>query len=431
ALDVGATTINEEMKLACVKAIADLALAEQNDEVADAYGNETAEFGPKYLIPKPFDPRLIVQIAPAVAQAAMDSGVATRPIEDMDAYVERLSQFVYKSKLFMKPVMSQAKKDLKRIVMCEGEDERVLHATQQIVLQGIAYPVLIGRPSVIEKRIQKLGLRLTAGVDFELVNNQDDPRYRDYWEDYYEISKRNGVSPEMARRKLIGNTSLIGAIMVRRGDADGMICGTFGTYQQHFSIVEEVLGYDNPEKTAAAMNALILPSGNIFIADTYVNEQPTAQQLASITRMASETMNRFGVTPKVALLSNSNFGSIQNDTSRRMQDALGLIQAAQPELEIDGEMQGDAALIETFRTQVLPDTTLKGAANLLVMPNVEAANISYNLLRVSAADGVTIGPILMGMNKPVHILTPISSVRRIINMVALAAVEAQREVDAK
>lgn len=431
ALDVGATTINEEMKLACVKAIADLALAEQNDEVADAYGNETAEFGPKYLIPKPFDPRLIVQIAPAVAQAAMDSGVATRPITDMDAYVERLSQFVYKSKLFMKPVMSQAKKDLKRIVMCEGEDERVLHATQQIVLQGIAYPVLIGRPSVIEKRIQKLGLRLTAGVDFELVNNQDDPRYRDYWEDYYEISKRSGVSPEMARRKLIGNTSLIGAIMVRRGDADGMICGTFGTYQQHFSIVEEVLGYDNPEKTAAAMNALILPSGNIFIADTYVNEQPTAEQLASITRMASETMYRFGVTPKVALLSNSNFGSIQNDTSRRMQDALALIQAAQPELEIDGEMQGDAALTESFRTQVLPDTTLKGAANLLVMPNVEAANISYNLLRVSAADGVTIGPILMGMNKPVHILTPISSVRRIINMVALAAVEAQREVEVK
>ncbi|MBP6117492.1 MAG: NADP-dependent malic enzyme [Neisseriaceae bacterium] len=431
ALDVGATTINEEMKLACVKAIADLALAEQNDEVADAYGNETAEFGPKYLIPKPFDPRLIVKIAPAVAQAAMDSGVATRPIEDMDAYIERLSQFVYKSKLFMKPVLSQAKKDLKRIVMCEGEDERVLHATQQIVLQGVAFPVLIGRPSVIEKRIQKLGLRLTAGVDFELVNNQDDPRYRDYWEDYYEISKRSGVSPEMARRKLIGNTSLIGAIMVRRGDADGMICGTFGTYQQHFSIVEEVLGYDNPEKTAAAMNALILPSGNIFIADTYVNEQPTAEQLASITRMASETMNRFGVIPKVALLSNSNFGSIQNEASRRMQDALALIQAAQPELEIDGEMQGDAALIETFRTQVLPDTTLKGAANLLVMPNVEAANISYNLLRVSAADGVTIGPILMGMNKPVHILTPISSVRRIINMVALAAVEAQREVEVK
>ncbi|MBP6863477.1 MAG: NADP-dependent malic enzyme [Neisseriaceae bacterium] len=431
ALDVGATTINEEMKLACVKAIADLALAEQNDEVADAYGNETAEFGPKYLIPKPFDPRLIVKIAPAVAQAAMDSGVATRPIEDMDAYIERLSQFVYKSKLFMKPVLSQAKKDLKRIVMCEGEDERVLHATQQIVLQGVAFPVLIGRPSVIEKRIQKLGLRLTAGVDFELVNNQDDPRYRDYWEDYYEISKRSGVSPEMARRKLIGNTSLIGAIMVRRGDADGMICGTFGTYQQHFSIVEEVLGYDNPEKTAAAMNALILPSGNIFIADTYVNEQPTAEQLASITRMASETMNRFGVIPKVALLSNSNFGSIQNQASRRMQDALALIQAAQPELEIDGEMQGDAALIETFRTQVLPDTTLKGAANLLVMPNVEAANISYNLLRVSAADGVTIGPILMGMNKPVHILTPISSVRRIINMVALAAVEAQREVEVK
>ena len=425
ALDVGATTINEEMKLATVRAIADLAMAEQNDVVATAYGDQELSFGPEYVIPKPFDPRLIVKIAPAVAKAAMDSGVATRPIKDFDAYVDQLAQFVYKTNLFMKPVFSQAKKALKRVVMAEGEDERVLHATQEIVSQGLARPILIGRPSVIEKRIKKLGLKLEAGKDFELVNNESDPRYAEYWKDYYSLMKRKGVSQEQARRRVIGNTTLIAALMVRRGEADALICGTYGPYRQHFDIIENVIGYARKDKVAAAMNALILPTGNIFIADTYVNPNPDAEQLAAITEMAAESIRRFGIQPKVALLSNSSFGTWNSEGACKMRDALALVQEAHPDMEIDGEMQGDAALVESIRQQAMPDSTLKGAANLLVMPNVEAANISYNLLRVSASDGVTIGPILMGMAKPVHILTPISSVRRIINMVALAAVDAQ------
>ncbi|MCL6264817.1 NADP-dependent malic enzyme [Craterilacuibacter sp. RT1T] len=425
ALDVGATTINEEMKLACVRAIADLAMAEQNDVVATAYGNQDLSFGPEYVIPKPFDPRLIVKIAPAVAQAAMDSGVAARPITDMDAYVEQLTQFVYKTNLFMKPVFSQAKVERKRVVLAEGEDERVLHATQEIVSQKLAFPVLIGRPSVIETRIKKLGLKLEIGTDFELVNNENDPRFADYWKDYYALMKRRGVSQEQAKRRVIGNSTLIGALMVKRGEADALICGTYGAYKQHFGIVEDILGYAREDKVAAAMNALILPNGNIFIADTYVNENPDAEQLAAITEMAAEAVKRFGIAPKVALLSNSSFGALNNPAASKMRDALALVQARHPALEIDGEMQGDAALVEAIRSQAMPDSPLKGAANLLIMPNVEAANISYNLLRVSASDGVTIGPILMGMAKPVHILTPISSVRRIVNMVALAAVDAQ------
>ncbi len=425
ALDVGATTINEEMKLACVRAIADLAMAEQSDVVASAYGDQELSFGPEYLIPKPFDPRLIVKIAPAVARAAMESGVATRPITDMDAYVEQLAQFVYKTNLFMKPVFSQAKKDMKRVVLTEGEDERVLHATQEIVTQGLALPILIGRPSVIQKRIEKLGLRLEAGKDFELVNNESDPRFNIYWQEYYAMMQRKGVSKEQARRRVIGNTTLIGALMVRRGDADAMICGTYGTYRQHFDIVREVVGYNNDKQLAGAMNALMLPNGNIFIADTYVNSNPTAEQLAGLTQMAATSMKRFGIVPKAALLSNSSFGTIACESAEKMRQALAQVKAAAPDLEIEGEMQGDAALVEHIRQQALPDNTLKGSANLLVMPNVEAANISYNLLRVSAADGVTIGPILMGIAKPVHILTPISSVRRIVNMVALACVDAQ------
>ena len=290
ALDVGATTINEEMKLATVRAIADLALAEQNDVVATAYGDQELSFGPEYVIPKPFDPRLIVKIAPAVAKAAMDSGVATRPIQDFDAYADQLAQFVHKTNLLMKPVFAQAKKDQKRVVLTEGEDERVLHATQEIVTQGLAKPILIGRPSVIDMRIQKLGLKLVAGKDFEIVNNESDPRFAEYWKEYYQLTKRKGVSQEQARRRVIGNTTLIGAMMVRRGDADAMICGTYGPYRQHFDIVETVLGYNNPEQVAGAMNALILPTGNIFIADTYVNADPSAEQLASITRMASESI---------------------------------------------------------------------------------------------------------------------------------------------
>ncbi|MFD1245639.1 NADP-dependent malic enzyme [Paralysiella testudinis] len=426
ALDVGASTINEEMKLACVRAIADLAMAEQNDEVASAYGNAELTFGPEYLIPKPFDPRLIAVIAPAVAQAAMDSGVATRPITDFDAYIETLNEFVYKSSLFMKPVFAQAKRELKRVVLSEGEDERVLHAAQQIISQKLAFPVLIGRPSVIETRLKKLGFTIQPGKDFELVNNENDPRYREYWEEYYRLRKRHGVTEEMARRRMIGNTTLIGAMMLHMGHADALVCGTMGRFRDHFQIMDEVIGYDNPQHNACAMNALILGNGNIFIADTYVNANPSAEQLAAGTLMCVEEMQRFGITPKVALLSNSNFGSIELPGSQKMQHALAMIQAAKPDLEIDGEMQGDAALIEDIRQQIMPDSPLKGSANLLVMPNVETANISYNLLRVSASDGVTIGPILMGMAKPVHIVTPISSVRRIVNMVALAAVDAQR-----
>ncbi len=427
ALDVGATTINEEMKLACVRAIADLAMAEQNDVVASAYENQELSFGPEYLIPKPFEPRLIVKIAPAVAQAAMESGVATRPIEDMDAYIEKLQQFVYKTNLFMKPVFAAAKNDKKRVVLTEGEDERILHATQEIVSTGLAFPILIGRPAVIEKRIENLGLKLRPGIDFELVNNENDPRFKEYWTEYHQIMKRQGISEELARREVSRKTSLIGALMVRRGEADAMVCGTFGTYHMHLDLIRQVIPMEPGCKTLAAVNALMLPTGNIFVADTYVNADPTAEQIADTTEMAAEAMQRFGIAPKVALLSHSSFGTGNNDSARKMRTALGLIQMRQPELEVDGEMQGDAALVEHIRQQAMPDSPLKGSANLLVMPNVEAANISYNLLRVSASDGVTIGPILMGLSKSVHIVTPISSVRRIINMVAIAAVGAQTE----
>ncbi|WP_410014642.1 NADP-dependent oxaloacetate-decarboxylating malate dehydrogenase [Sodalis sp. C49] len=427
ALDVGATTINEEMKLACVRAIADLALAEQSDVVASAYGDQDVSFGPEYIIPKPFDPRLIVKIAPAVARAAMDSGVATRPIKDFDAYTEKLTEFVYKTNLFMRPIFAQARKQLKRVVLAEGEEERVLRATQEMVTMKLALPILIGRPSVIEMRLQKLGLQIIAGKDFEVVNNESDPRFKEYWGEYYQIMKRQGVSPEQAQRALIGNPSLIAAIMVRRGEADAMICGTVGSYQEHFAVVESVFGYREGVHVAGAMNALLLPSGNTFIADTYVNDDPTPEQLAEITLMAAETVRRFGIEPKVALLSHSSFGSSDCPAARKMRKTLQLVNQMAPDLEIDGEMHGDAALVESIRRDLMPDSPLKGAANILIMPNMEAARISYNLLRVSSSEGVTVGPVLMGVAKPVHILTPVASVRRIVNMVALAVVEAQTE----
>ncbi|HHJ1154077.1 TPA: NADP-dependent oxaloacetate-decarboxylating malate dehydrogenase [Proteus mirabilis] len=427
ALDVGATAINEEMKLACVHAIAELALAEQNEEVASAYGDQELSFGPEYIIPKPFDPRLIVKIAPAVAKAAMDSGVATCPIEDFAAYIEHLNEFVYKTNLFMKPIFAQAKKEKKRIVLAEGEDNRVLHATQELVTLGLAEPILIGRPSVIEMRIQKLGLHIQAGRDFEVVNNENDPRFKEYWQEYYQIMKRRGVSQEQARRAVIGNPTLIGAIMVRRGEADGLICGTVGSYSEHFEIYKNVFGLREGSNTAGAMNALLLPSGNTFITDTYVNEDPTAEQLADITIMAADTIRRFGIEPKAALVSRSSFGSFDSPSSIKLRKALELIKQRAPELEIDGEMHADAALVESIRRDIMPDSPLKGSANLLVMPTMEAARISYNLLRVTSSDGVTVGPVLMGVAKPAHILTPIASVRRIVNMVALAVVEAQTQ----
>ncbi|CER13608.1 NADP-dependent malate dehydrogenase [Salmonella enterica subsp. enterica serovar Typhi] len=425
ALDVGATAINEEMKLAAVRAIAELAHAEQSEVVASAYGDQDLSFGPEYIIPKPFDPRLIVKIAPAVAKAAMDSGVATRPIADFDAYIDKLTEFVYKTNLFMKPIFSQARKDPKRVVLPEGEEARVLHATQELITLGLAKPILIGRPSVIEMRIQKLGLQIKAGVDFEIVNNESDPRFKEYWSEYYQIMKRRGVTQEQAQRAMIGNHTAIGAIMVQRGEADAMICGTIGDYHEHFSVVKAVFGYRDGVHTAGAMNALLLPSGNTFIADTYVNEDPTPEQLAEIAVMAAETVRRFGIEPKVALLSHSNFGSSNSLSASKMRETLERVRERAPDLMIDGEMHGDAALVESIRNDRMPDSPLKGAANILVMPNMEAARISYNLLRVSSSEGVTVGPVLMGVSKPVHVLTPIASVRRIVNMVALAVVEAQ------
>lgn len=425
ALDVGATAINEAMKLAAVQAIAELAHAEQSEVVASAYGDQELSFGPEYLIPKPFDPRLIVKIAPAVAQAAMDSGVATRPIEDFDIYREKLSEFVYKTNLFMKPIFAQARKDPKRVVLAEGEDSRVLHATQELVSLGLARPILIGRPSVIEKRLKKLGLQIKPAKDFEIVNNESDPRFKEYWSDYYQIMKRRGVTQDQAQRDVIGNPTIIGAIMVRRNDADALICGTIGNYHDHFRIIEQVFGYRDGVKTMAAVNALLLPSGNTFIADTYVNTDPTAEQLAEITLLAAESVRRFGIEPKVALLSHSSYGGASSASALKMRQTLELLQLRAPDLMADGEMHGDAALDENIRQQRMPDSPLKGAANLLIMPSLDCARISYNLLRVSCSDGVTVGPVLMGAARPVHILTQVASVRRIINMVALAVVEAQ------
>lgn len=427
ALDVGATAINEEMKLAAVHAIAELAHAEQSEVVASAYGDQDLSFGPDYIIPKPFDPRLIVKIAPAVAKAAMDSGVAKRPISDFDAYIEKLSEFVYKTNLFMKPIFSQARKEPKRIVLAEGEENRVLHATQELITLGLAKPILIGRPSVIEMRLQKLGLQIKPGVDFEIVNNESDPRFKEYWQEYYSLMKRRGITQEQAQREMRSNTTAIGSIMVQRGEADGMICGTIGDYHEHFSVINPLFGYRDGVHTAGAMNALLLPSGNTFIADTYVNNDPTPEQIAEITLMAAESVRRFGIEPRVALLSHSNFGSSDCPSASKMRDALELVKARAPELMIDGEMHGDAALVESIRNDRMPDSPLKGSANILVMPNMEAARISYNLLRVSSSEGVTVGPVLMGVSKPVHILTPIASVRRIVNMVALAVVEAQTQ----
>ncbi|NLR75428.1 NADP-dependent malic enzyme [Leeia aquatica] len=427
ALDVGATTINEEMKLACVRAIADLALAEQSDVVASAYADQTLSFGPEYLIPKPFDPRLIIKIAPAVAKAAMESGVATRPIEDFTAYIDKLTQFVYRTNIFMKPVFAAAKKvekSKKRVVYAEGEDQRVLHAVQAVVDEGLASPILIGRPAVIQQRIEKLGLRIRPGEHFELVNPEYDPRYREYWSLYYELMQRKGVTIADAKREVRRRVTMIAALMIRRGDADAMICGMMSHHHLHLQTITDILGYQPGVKTLAAMNALILPTGNIFIADTYVNHDPSAEQLAEITLMAADSIRRFGIVPKVALCSHSSFGSLASPSSLKMRKVLELVNQMAPELEIDGEMHGDAALSPEIRQMIFPNSRLKGAANLLIMPTLDAANISFNLLKTSASDGVTIGPILLGVGHAVHILTPTSSVRRIVNMTALAVVDA-------
>ena len=425
ALDVGATTINEAMKLAAVRAIADLAMAEQSDIVAAAYGDDQElKFGPEYLIPKPFDPRLIVMIAPAVARAAMDSGVATRPIADFDAYHERLVQYVYHSGLLMKPIFQAAKKSPKRIVYAEGEEERVLRAVQVVVDEGLAKPILVGRPAVVERRLSQFGLRLKPGVDFEIINPASDPRYRDYWMEYYRLTERQGTSQQFAKIEMRRRLTLIGAMMIHMGHADGMLCGMFGTHDAHRHYVDQVIGLRPGVKTWAAMNAVLLPNRTVFIADTYVNRDPTAEQIAEIAHLAADEVRRFGIVPKVALVSHSSFGSSKDPQAKKMQAALALINAHEPELEVEGEMQGDAALSDEVRQVVFPNSRLKGDANLLIMPTLDAANISFNLLKIAAGSGLTLGPILLGVAKPVHILTASATVRRIVNMSALAVVDA-------
>jgi malate dehydrogenase (oxaloacetate-decarboxylating)(NADP+) len=425
ALDVGATTVNEAMKLASVRAIADLAMAEQSEIVAAAYGGDRdLRFGPEYLIPKPFDPRLIVQIAPAVAKAAMDSGVATRPIADFDAYRERLTQFVYHSGLLMKPIFTAAKKEPRRIVYAEGEDERVLRAVQIVVDEGLAHAIVVGRPAVLEREVENLGLRIRPGTDFEVVNPEHDSRYRAFWTEYYALTARRGVSQQYAKIEMRRRLTLIGAMMVHMGEADGMLCGMFGSHALHRAYVEQVIGLRRGSRVCAAMNAVMLPGRTVFIADTYVNIDPTAEQIAEITLLAADEIRRFGIAPKVALLSHSSFGSSEHPQAKKMQAALGLVNAMDPDLEVEGEMHGDAALDAEVRMRAFPGSRLKGDANLLIMPTADAANIAFNLLKVSLGGGVTLGPILLGVAKPVHILTPSATVRRIVNMTALTVVDA-------
>ena len=425
ALDSGATTITAQMEIAAVHAIADLAQAEQNDVVAAAYAGATLAFGPEYLIPKPFDPRLMMKIAPAVARAAFESGVAARPVTDYEAYEQRLQSFVYASGNAMKPIFSQAKRAKRRnVAFAEGEDRRVLRAVQVIIDEGLARPWLVGRASVITARIDKLGLRLQQGRDYEIVNIDDDPRYRDYWQTYHRLTERKGVTEQFAKIEMRRRLTLITAMLLHKGEVDGMICGTWGSTNQHLAYIDQVIGRRPGVNTYACMNGLILPGRQVFLVDTHVNYDPTAEQLAEITILAAEEMLRFGVSPKAALLSHSSFGSSNQPSAVKMRDALALIQAQAPWLEVDGEMHGDAALDADYRRELMPRSTLTGEANLLVLPNIDAANISYNLLKTAAGGGIAIGPVLLGAAKPAHILTPSATVRRIVNMTALTVADA-------
>ena len=426
ALDCGATTITREMEIATVRAIAELAQAEQSDIVASTYGITNLSFGPEYLIPKPFDPRLMIKIAPAVAKAAEESGVASRPITDMDAYVDRLQQFVYHSGTFMKPIFQIAKKApaaRKRIVFAEGEEERVLRAVQVVVDEKLAKPILVGRPAVLLQRIEKFGLRLRPDVDFEVINPEYDERYRDYWQTYLAMTIRSGGTEQYAKLEMRRRHTLIGAMMIHKGDADGMICGTYGTTDIHLRYIDQVIGKRSGVNVYAAMNGLILQDRQLVLVDTHVNENPTAEQLAEITILAADEMKRFGLLPRAALLSHSNFGSSNSESARKMRAALAIIRKNAPELEVDGEMHGDTALNAKLLKSVMPDSPLQRDANLLVLPNIDAANIAYNLLKTTAGNGVAIGPILLGCAKPVHILTPSATVRRIVNMTALCVVD--------
>jgi malate dehydrogenase (oxaloacetate-decarboxylating)(NADP+) len=424
ALDVGATTINEEMKLACVNALAELALAEGSDIVAAAYGETPPSFGPEYLIPKPFDPRLILKLAPAVAQAAMDSGVATRPILDFDAYREQLGQFVFRSGLVMRPLFVRAKRDPKRIVYAEGEEERVLRAVQVVVDEAFARPVLVGRADVVNARIERLGLRIRPDTHFDLVDPDFDRRYSEYWRDYHSIMERRGTSPAQARTVLRTSNTVIAAMLLRKGEGDAMVCGAIGQYQRHFRHVMNVIGLRRGVRTAAALSVLVLPAGPIFVCDTYVSSDPSAGEIAEMTILAAEQIRRFGLEPKVALVSHSDFGTHDDPPSAKMRRALIEIQLLDPDLEIEGEMNADAALSEDIRNDIFPNSRLKGAANLLVMPTLDAANIAFNMMKV-LGEAQPIGPILLGAAKPAHILTPSATPRGIVNISAIATVDAQ------
>jgi malate dehydrogenase (oxaloacetate-decarboxylating)(NADP+) len=429
ALDVGATTITREMEVAAVHAIARLAQEEQSEVVASAYGVRDLGFGPDYLIPKPFDPRLMMRIAPAVAQAAMASGVATRPIADLDAYRDQLQQFVYHSGTFMKPIFTTAKKAVAeggpgRVVFCEGEDERVLRAVQVVLDEGIARPVVIARPAVLERRLERFGLRMKAGRDFEVVNPESDPRYRDYWRSYHEMTERRGVTEQYAKIEMRRRLTLIGAMMIAKNDADGMICGTFGTHDLHLHYVDQVIGRRPGANVYAAMNILMLPGRQIALVDTHVNVDPSAAEIAEIATLAAEQLQRLGITPRVALLSHSNFGSSRAPSAEKMRQALALLRSRAPALEVDGEMHADCALDSALRRSIMPHSTLQGDANLLVLPGIDAANIGYNLLKTAAGNNVAVGPILLGAARPVHILTASATVRRIVNMTALAVLDA-------
>ena len=425
ALDAGASTITVEMEIAAVHAIAELAQAEQSEVVAAAYAGEQLAFGPEYLIPKPFDPRLMMKIAPAVAKAAADSGVALRPIGDMDAYRERLQSFVYASGTMMKPIFAAAKKALrKRVAYSEGEEERVLRAAQLVADEGVAMPTLIGRPAVIAKRIEKFGLRLRAGLDYAVVNVEEDHRYRDFWQTYHRMTERKGVTSQIAKIEMRRRLTLIGAMLLQKGDVDGLICGTWGTTAMHLQYLDQVIGKRAGVNTYACMNCLLLPDRQVFLVDTHVNYDPSADQLAEITVMAAEEMMRFGIRPKAALLSHSNFGSSSQPSALKMRQTLELLRVKAPWLEVDGEMHGDMALDGQARASLMPNSTLSGDANLLVLPNIDAANISYNLLKTAAGGNIAIGPVLLGAAKPVHILTPSATVRRIVNMTALTVADA-------
>jgi malate dehydrogenase (oxaloacetate-decarboxylating)(NADP+) len=424
ALDVGATTINEAMKLAAVNALADLALAEPSDIVTAAYGETILTFGRDYIIPKPFDPRLIVEIAPAVAKAAMESGVATRPITDFAAYRDRLNEFVFRSGLLMRPIFEHARKDPKRVVYGEGEDERVLRAVQQVVDNGLARPIIIARRDVAQKRIERLNLRIKLGSDVELVDPTSDPRYNEYWALYHKLMERKGISPDFARYLVRTRTSVIASLMVRRGEADAMICGAVGTYHRHLRHVVDIVGLVPGASAPAALTGLITPKGTFFLCDTYVVDDPTAEQVAEMTVRAAEAVRYFGVEPKIALLSHSNFGGSDTPGARKMRQAMELLLKRAPDLEVEGEMNGDAAIVEEIRNRVFPNSRLKGAANLLIMPSLDAANIAFNLLKV-LGDGLNIGPILLGLRKPAHIVTPAVTVRGLVNMTAVAVYDAQ------